>query len=57
MLTEEAGQQGTGPAFPQVQRRGLVPGAGRGRQEGTSGRQTSGICPQPERGLSGLLHT
>lgn len=57
MLTEEAGQQGTGPAFPQAQRRGLVPGAGRGGQEGASGHQTSGIYPQPERDIIGLLHT
>lgn len=57
MLTEEAGQQGAGPTFPQAQRRGLVPGAGGSRQEGASGHQTSGIHPQPKRDISGLLHT
>lgn len=55
-LSEEAGQQGTGPTFPQSQRRRLVSRSRGGGEERTAGYQTCGIYTQPQQRVRGLLH-
>lgn len=56
LVSEEAGQQGTGASLSQAQRRRLVSGSRGGGEKRTAGDQARGIHPRPQQRVRGLLH-